>query len=439
MKNLDSKQQVINILETVIKSDNKKLDALFTKELVESSKMRTSEVKSILGLRTDLNELPIEKLIYLYSAILTVESIKNDIPKIDEFFEDQEIRHAENLRIERIKSQYPIKLKAYKQTNKEDYVVRISAKQLEEWKDNGVIKLDKDMARESNITNYKGQLISSISYNDKRAREIGDKMATNNFYSNGIRLHAINNESLNYEFIQPQKPDEEGEGQLVIKSGDIALIEGNHRINGVEYALLENPDVYLYLTVFFSFGTIKDGQFIIDQEEKREPLKKELVKTYSSASESNIVKDLKSEVSDVYKFCKTIQEVNQGGGFVLEPILIDSIKEYYDDIEDNKPKEVKVRQWLSEFLNELSVIFNKDFKNYLSVKKSKWNVSPYAFAGYIYLSSTLQGKENWEQKLSDILSSIDFSVVNKPWRDSVSKPDKLIVKCFKEAVNNVFG
>lgn len=435
MKAADSKSKVVEILDKIIKTENRKLDALFTRELIEKNKMRTSEVKSVLGLRTDLNELPVEKLVYLYSAILL---IKKNIPKIDEFFTEQEIRYAENLRTERIKSVFPIKIKAHKQSNKEDYLINASIKQLIEWQDADVFKVDANMARESVITNYNGQLISHVSYSDKRAREVGEDTAVNNFYSNGIRLHLINDGTQNYEFIQSLNSEEEGEGLLVIKSGNIALLDGNHRVQGFEYALLENPDLYQYTAIFFTVGSVKDGQYIIDQEEKREPLKKELVKTFSSASEAQIIRDLKTEdIDSVYKFCNTLQEIHQGGGFVLNGVLIDNIEEFYNI--ESKSQEVKTRKWIVEFLNELADVFHKDFENYLVTKKTKWNVSPYSFGGYIYLSSVLQNQANWEDKLLSIFSQVDFSNENKPWKDGASKPDKLVVKYFKEVTGSVLG
>jgi hypothetical protein len=147
---------------------------------------------------------------------------------------------------------------------------------------------------------------------------------------------------------------------------------------------------------------------------------------------------LKTEdIDSVYKFSNTLQEINQGGGFVLNSVLIDSIEEFYNI--ESKSQEVKTRKWIVEFLNELADIFHKDFENYLVTKKIKWNVSPYAFGWYIYLSSVLQNKDNWEDKLLSIFSEVDFSIQNKPWKDGASKPDKLIVKHFKEVVNNVLG
>lgn len=79
--------------------------------------------------------------------------------------------------------------------------------------------------------------------------------------------------------------------------------------------------------------------------------------------------------------------------------------------------------------------------NYLrKAKDIRWNVSQYTFAGYVYLSSVLQGKENWVNLLNNILSSIDFSIQNQPWKNGVQKPDKLVVKYFEEeVVKNVLG
>jgi hypothetical protein len=431
MRNLDSKKEVINIINNILIAENKKIYPVFQSELIETGKMTNGEIQQIIGLVTDLNDVRTEILIWLYSSILKYH---NDIPPLDHFFEQEEIKQAEIFQIKRIESQFPLRLKILDKLDPyhEDYLISLSIKQINSLQENGIFKLNVEMQRESEITTYNGQLISHISYDDDRSREIGDDMASYNYRSDTIRLILIIDGEEKYNI---------KDNDVIIRTGNIALIDGNHRVKGLEYGLLKNEDIELKLPVIFTIGTVQDGQIIINQSEKRQPLNKEFLKTYDNAPETNIVKKLKlsDELDKVYKFCKTPQEISKNAGFVIEGILIDYIKKYYNTKNISKKQQDVIRDWLIGFFNTIADFFNIDFNNFQNTKKIKWNVSPYCFAGYIQLSSYLQNKENWENLLIEFLSKINFNLDNKPWKEGVSHPDKNIDKFFKEMIINVFG
>jgi hypothetical protein len=431
MKNLDSKQQVTSVLNNIIKKDNKEIYSLFLKELVETGKMTIVEVKGILSSRTNLESVPTEVLYWVYK---TISKYNKELKPESEYFEEKEIKQAEIFQIKRPQSQYPLKFKILDKLNpNEDYLITLSAKEINQLQESGVIILDPEMQRESEITCYHGQLISHISYDDDRARIIGDCMASNDYFADTIRLILIQNGE--------EKHHISNNNELVIESGDIALIDGNHRTRGTEYALLKNDKIDLRLPIILSVGTVKTGQKIINQSEKRQPINRELLKTYNDSPESSIVKRLTitDELDIVYKFCKTKEEIAKDYGFLLESSLASNIKKWYDLSNASKKQENSIKNWLVEFLNSLADYFNQDFRNYQATKKIRWNVSYNVFAGYIYLSSVLYGKDNWEELLVKILDSIDFSIQNRPWKEGVSNAEKLVENYFEGVVASVLG
>ena len=437
LKDLDSRrQEIITILETIIKSsDNKKLYPVFQSELMDvtNPKMTNREIQSILSLHTKLESVSMEVLVWIYTAI---QKYRNDIPKVEELFEEQEIKQAKVFQIKRTQMQFPLHFKILdKLVPHEDYLLSLSIKTLNSMQENGVIQLNAEMQRESEITVYKGIFVSHISYNDNRADEISQSILSDDFHGDTIRLILIDDEEAKYEINQETQ-------ELIIYSGNIALIDGNHRLKGAEKALSINENLELKLPVIFSIGSVRVGQKIINQSEKRQPINKQHSDLYGDEIKDNIVRGLVSSdnIDKVYKFRATTQEINKGAGFVCENILSEYIKKYYDINGISKKQENNIKNWLVEFFNELADHFGQDFKSYQKVKDIRWNVSQYTFAGYIYLSSILQNKENWEQQLSNILDSIDFSIGNQPWKNGVQKPDKLVVKYFEEeVVKNVLG
>ena len=426
MKTENSKQELINVLKNMFIDTN--VYNVLSKELVETGKMTNIDVKSIINYRTDLNNVRKEVLVWLYKAILKYNT---GLPKIEYYFEDEEIKQAEYFSINRNSVNFPLKFFYYKKLEpKDDYLISLTAKEINSLLSNGIIILNPEIQRESTITTYNGQLVSSISYNDKRAREISIEINNNNYHPDTARLILIIDGEEDYIIDENNK-------EIIINSGNIALLDGNHRFKGIEYSVFEIPDIVMDMPIIFSFGTVKDGKQIISQTEKRQPLKKEHVKTYEKTNESDIVRGIvKSEnIDPVYKFCTTQQQINNNAGFVLESILIDYIKKYYNTHNISKKQENQIRDWLIEYFNYLADYFYEEFSKYVYVKKEKWNVSPYAFSGYIYLSKHVQNRDNWETEVDKLLKLIDFNIQNKPWKNGTKNPEKNVIKLFEEVIN----
>lgn len=427
MQNLQSKEEIIKIISNIIKTEKEKLLPVFQSELVDRSRMTMVEVYNLLSSKKDLDSYPMEILVWIYHAL---KKYNSELKPLEYYFTDKEIKSSEVFQINRVKAQYPLSLEVLRKPdpNHEDYLMSIPIKTLVSLMENGVIQLDSEMQRENEISTYKGILVSNIKFNPDAAREISDSMSKYNYRTDTIRLILVQDGEEDYNF--------KG-NKLIIKSGNIALIDGNHRLKGSELALIKNENIELELVVIFSIGTVKDGQYIISQSEKRQPLNTERLKAFENTPESSIVKGVINslDLDSVYKVCQTKEEVDKGIGFVLESVLIDSVKKYYNVKGISKKQENTIKVWLVEFFNELADILNKDFTNYLSIRKTRWSVSPYAFAGFVYLSSKLYGKENWMNHMSAILSEINFDV--SPWTRGARNQEKIAVVKFEEVVEGV--
>ncbi len=428
LQNINSREEIIKVISNIIKTDNDKLLPVFRSELVDQgNKLTMVEVYDLLSTKKDLTNYPVEVLVWIYNVLMKYNS---DLKPIAYYFTDKEIKDAEKYQISRVKAQYPLNFEILRKPdpNHEDYLMSIPIKTLVSLMENGVIQLDTEMQRENEISTYNGMLVSNIKFNPDAAREIGESMVKHNYRTDTIRLILVQDGEEDYDF--------KG-SKLIVNSGNIALIDGNHRLKGSELALIKNENIELELVVIFSIGTVKDGQYIIAQSEKRQPLNSERLKAFENTSESSIVKGIKTslDLDKVYKFVQTKEEVDKGVGFVLESILIDNVKKYYDVNGISKKQENIIKMWLVDFFNELADILNKDFANYLTVRKVRWSVSPYAFAGYLYASSKLYGKNNWQNQLQTVISKIDFEEV--PWKQGARNQEKLAIMKFEEVVSVV--
>ena len=418
-----NRDKLIEILQNIIsRGDNGIYDVLL-KNVIQTGKMTSQEVSSILSLQKDLNNLDTRVLIWFYQAL----SEYKQMPDIDNFFFENEINEASLFIVRHRNDTFPLRFKILnKLSAKDEYLLCLSIKEIIAL-NHGIIQLIPDMQRESVVIKFNNKLLSHIKFSDERAREIGRCVSNGTYWSNMIRWHLMLDGSEDYII---------DDNYITINHGLIANIDRQYRNAGFEYSLAENADIEMMVPVVFTIGTIRDAQAIINQEEKREPIATTHVKTFANTTSNQIVKAIKSnaDIRETYKFITTIEQYESNYGFVLESLLADAIDEFYHV---NADKSLTLKQkrhlenWLIDFLIDLDDCLHSQFLNFSTVKQ--WCVHPYAFYGYIYLSSILQDDSTYENKLRSIISKIDFA--KKPWSETATPPTikRHIMQKFKEA------
>jgi len=261
------------------------------------------------------------------------------------------------------------------------------------------------MQRESITSMYNNKIVSHVAYNDSKAREIGKAIASGEYHpKDDISIHLISDGEEDYIF--------DGEN-LVIKSGNLALLDGQHREAGIEYALLEDIDINMSQSIYFTVGSVEMAQSIIAQHEKQTPIKKELVESYTNSDGKFIFTRFSTnpDISKYYKFADNYETVKKGFAMATSGDMIRTINKYYGKKMKLKERN-DVSKWLIEFFTELVYIYEDDLLDFKNVRKIKWNMKGYAFSLYIYISKYLYKRENWKEVLFDILNKIDFT--NEP-------------------------
>lgn len=418
------RESLCSILENIISSEYEPVSSMFKSEIIDTGKMNNSTIQGILSGSIKIDTLEVSALIWIYSAI---RKYKIELPDIKKYFEDVEIKKASLEKEKTIQSRYPLIFDAIQLRQKDQYSMILSIKEINELQVAGIIQVDSNMQRESEIVVYNGQLISHVAYNDTKARDIAKLLVEREYWSDAIRWNLIKDDVADYTYDPESK-------KLMIKKGTVVLLDGQHRTRAMEYALIQDPSLEYDFPVIISIATVKEAQNIIAQHEKLQPINKNLIKVYQKSDANDIVRKLEinDDISKIYKFVNTPQGISSKAGFVLSGDIVDAIKEYYSVSKISLKEKNELSNWLIEFFTEIIYEMEDDFKNFRTLDSNRWTTNRFVFPAYVWLSSELRGKENWKDILRDLFNKIDFN--KKPWMVGQAKPDKIIIKTFKEVL-----
>lgn len=422
---MKEKELLCEKLSKFITTNGDVASSIFKKELIDTGKMTNATVNNILLKKINLINLDTSALIWIYRAIFN--STTGLLPNITQYFEEIELKNADKEKEKAFKSQFPLQFNAIPLLQKDQYLLSLDIKFINELQLNGILEVVENMQRESEITVYNGQLISHVAYNDDKAREISDSLVSRNYWSDAIRLHLINDDNADYYYDQDAK-------KLIIKSGILAILDGQHRVRAMEYALIEEPSLRYDFPVILSVGTVKDGQQIIAQHEKLEPINKHTIKTYQKSVANDVFKKLENndDIRDIYKFVDTIQKIQVKAGFILKGDMIDAIGKYYPVNNYKLREQSDLIKWLIEFFMEIAMYLEDDFRLYIDC--NRWSVNRFVFPAFVWLSSELKNKPNWKTILKNLLCRVDWD--NRPWKTGIYKPDIVIITAFREIMKN---
>ena len=368
--------------------------------IVNQGIMTNIDIQNIINNPQLLNNASDTVLLWLYEPLTTVFK---RLEPVDKFFTKEEIIEAHNSTSGKSKAKFPISFPILARLRGNSYLSCLSIQEIFSLKEAGVIRWKDKMQRETVMTKVGDSLISHIKYDDNRAREIGKKISDGDFYPNSFRWHIVSGDC-DYDVTNTK---------IVLKSGYIAEIDGQHRDKGSEYALMQNPDIELNIPIVFTIGTSSIAQAIINQDEQRAPIDKDVVSMYKQTSGNRIVKKLTSfeDLDPVYKFGDTEQSIKVGSGFVLISALGKSVDKHFCKNKLSRLQETTIAIWLMNYFNTLADILQEEFSNYRQLQNQKSAIiSEQMFDMYIYIGSKLYHRENYGDELGRIIQSIDFSL-----------------------------
>lgn len=419
MKNRD---ELISLLTELHNDKIKECMAIYTTELINSGKMTTYDIQQIIT-GDNLSNANDSILVWLYSAL----SSSFELPPLSHFFMQEEIYEANAFVITKNQCSFPIRFKILARLRENSFLICQTLQEMMALKQGGIIRWKENMQRESVITKIGDSFISHIAYDDDRAREIGKSMSEGDFYPNALRWHIVSTDC-DFKVLG---------NEIIVNSGYVAEIDGQHRDKGSEYALSDNPNIDLVMPIIITIGSPAVAQHIINQDEKRAPIDQDVVMSYKNSPGNNIVDLLitNSKLDECYKICSTEQALAAGNGFILKS----DFGKYIDQYFFNNKKVSKIR--IEETTEHLAKVMNhiadneeirEQFIEFRQLKKTSWLVDKAAIQVFVYIASALQDVDSMVSVLKTIISKIDFNKSsNKHF--NINYVDKII----KEVKHNV--
>lgn len=368
--------------------------------VVNEGRITNTDIQNLFNNAELLNNASDVVLLWLYEPLVTAFT---KLKPLDYFFTKEEIIEAHESTSVRKQTKFPIRFPILSKLRSNSYLSCLSIQQILSLKEAGVIRWKDKMQRETVYTKIGDTLVSHIKYDDKRAREIGQKMIAGDFYPNSFRWHIVSADC-EYDIT---------DDTIILKDGYIAEIDGQHRDKGSEYALTQNPDIEMSVPIIFTIGNSSLAQAIINQDEQRAPIDKHVVESYKQTATNRIVKWITAsdELDPVYKFGDTEQSIKIGGGFVLVSTLADAIDKYYNTTKMSYNTQKYTAHKITCFLNELADIFQEEFTNYRQLQISKSTIiSDQMIDTYVYIISVVQDDNEPYKKFRSVITSIDFNL-----------------------------
>ena len=389
-------------------------------ELVETGVITNLTAKNILSGKLFAANLGVEICYWLY---VSFAKYRADLPPVDTYFEEHEIGLSKR---SKEKKSSKLVFDAVQLLPKEQFLLSVSAKDIYIAQENGSLKIDPSMQRESEIDLYNGQLISHVAYDDNRAREISNLLLSREYWSDSIRWNLVKDEEYSYEYDPVAK-------KIKINDGKLVILDGQHRTRAIEYAITNDPTLVYYFPVILTVGTIEEAQSIIAQHEKQQPINRDVVKSYQKSAANDILKVLMTDrkILRLYKFVNQIDAISMKVGFVFTTDILSAINKYYSPEKLSTNDKWKVADWLVDFFYEVGQIMEDDFTNYISVSAFKWSVSRHFFVALVWLSKELSNVSDWKEKLDSVLGSIDFGLSHRPWTVGTLRPENSIILIMK--------
>lgn len=377
---------------------------------VDDKKFTYAEIVGITAGNIPIESLSEQQLFWLleYSG----EYIKG-LGKAEDYFTNFEIQSYKYYKSEELQKKiYPITFHNVTPMTLElgsdcrQFSFYLTVEDIMKYKEDLIFQVKPELQRDGRRNRY-DHLKTKV--NPKRIREIAKLIENGEFFYNSISLNLMDDDEARWFY---------NGNDIVIEKGTLIILDGNHRALACEIVERNNVHKHDLFNILLTILSPEYAKRKISQEWNTETVNKTQQRYMQPTAANSIVDAIKrnADLDDIIKenIVTTGYQVNYGEGFIIYSILSDAIEKYYNTKDIiSKYEQQKIVRWLVEFFNVIAHIFHKDFSNFNKIKKNKWNVSPYAFVGFVFLSHYLMNNQDWEKELLFILDKIDFTATDE--------------------------
>jgi len=443
--------ELIKNLNPLIKkySRNDKVRKIIVDEFT-SRNMRASNAINILNEKLELNTLDVDTgkdliLLFVFSQGMYNAMIFKENPEgealgevneglsiiLKDYFTELEIQNLEEYKLEKVvdgKKRYVFSNMI--KVAEGHWRGIISAKYLAEIDAGNDIIYNFATQRDPHIDIFG---LKRIKLDKTKCQIIKERLLMGQQFSDEIRLNVLHDEEDEISY-------NEKTGELIIISGAINIFDGYHRKTANNLAIAENPNLDFNWGLAITNFSEKKAQDFMVQIDKQKPIKQEHTKAMDTTSLGNLVVDaLKDDNTEFATKIKNSDAELKFNGLTKKSILALAIEENYSNVLVDRTKIRPIAKHIGNVMDHIIGLNANEFiKNPEKTKKDSYINHKNMFLGYIALSQKLFGVRDWEDKIEQVLSKVDFSKTNKYWKDDIGFTDEDMKKVSRNHLYNFF-
>lgn len=380
--------------------------------------------KMLLNGGIPLGQISIQVLYHLTKALY--QETQRELIKPNKYFTDFEIQQLDlfKYQIEELDRNKITEFNNARQVSDDQWHVIMSIQEIAKLFELNRISYNPSTQRESIFREHEDVVIVRPKVYTKNITEICKNMLNGTYIPDEITFNILLDGKEDYDYKN---------GNLIVHSGQIDVIDGYHRSRAIIDAVSQNRDLKMNMEVRITHFTIEKAQRFIVQKNKQQKIDERHIKSIDNSKyEHAIVKRInESGKSDFQgKIATTSMSIRTGVAFVGFDLLSDVVKYNFIDskIVRNRKDVEKISNYLIDFMNEIYSIYYDEFE------KEKRNLINHNFGyiGFIALAAELYKDNHWEEKLKNTLNKIDFSIGNTNYRELIINEHRISYSTIKK-------
>lgn len=279
---IHNREELNKALQTIFQTNDAVLRSGAAQKLYENKGISQIEVFNIWGGNTAIEDAP-DELVCALAQFLHPHN-KRLLQGWDTLFTDEVKNKSFKQKTDDEKT-YPIIIKNAVLINHNHYLASIHISQLFKLQHQGLLRREADTQRETITKVVNGVKISYINVDYDQVFQIAKALKERKYFPDELKINIIDNGNALFEYDDNKK-------ELIIRAGDLSVVDGNHRLLAIEAAMGEDPTIDLSFPVSITYYPIWKSQEMLIQQEKKRPINKALIKTFANTQENAVVAEI---------------------------------------------------------------------------------------------------------------------------------------------------
>lgn len=381
-------------------------------KLVDSGQISQVDLNHLFSVETNVIHCDVAQLALVYQTMYELDPQHLSNPS--DFFTPAELESSLALSTaHRRKGDECVFEGCYMISPHKEFGCFVTLNQIYELSQSRELRILSDMQRESELLKYGMVEVPCVKFSIKKMQEISSNWLRGTQHPNTIRFHVLPEAGKNIDDCFEYNDKKH---VLKIKSGIIANIDGNHRVNSIVDAVSKNKSIgnAYRMGLIISFGPSLIAKEIITQEEERTPIDTEHVQSLKATVGNDIVNKLMADedLMRVFRFCTTTEQCRAGAGFFVEWRMAEAITESFKLKSNMNPIDKRsLVQYLSDFLLQYHYLVEEKHPNYMQnyYRHLEYTMSnEFTVYGLMDIAAEIQNRPDWSGWMKEWIGNLDF-------------------------------